>query len=682
MNKIQKIIFFISLSCIFSMKVTKIEPKTVNLGEVVIFTLTVQNYDSSNYFYIGDDLGRSQLFCGQLNGNTLNCQSTIRFYNKDSLSNLNKNLYVNNENTGLTVKINRPQTLKLIGFNSGNVYSYGVSKLYFDVNYNDLYNSNVKIQFGDVQLSECEKSQSSYYQIKCQYAFPESYGGKTLALTFNGQTTSYSISIKTPSVFSTIEYNERDEYYSSSSSQYVYFYVDSSYKMNDNKIVLVSETSDNSNITLTGCTYDEDGIHYAKCSGVLDKNDAYYVYVNNKKTDLKVFVYPLPTAITSVDDIDPSQTLVSTSVTFTLEVSYVVNLDKAVFTLVDKFNEDNKYTLSKCAKVDNYEITCVGSITNPGYYYVYLNGVNQYEYVEVYSQSISKSLQIEPSIIKFNSSSSKSIKVYFDSKNGLSKKSIALKGSSSNAVLEFGDYDSYLIERYYVTFPAADTYYVYIDNVKQDSSYIKVTTESITSKVNSISPTTVSFKKDLTFTLTVDTNLGIEDIDFYLINKNNENDYYLNCKADSDDSTKAICSSYDLDEGSYYVKMDETKFENVVVNAKNVPILNSYSPISIDPSSKKQKINLNFKNVTTDYVSKITFTGNKNIDVSCSSISKYSLSCSGSFKDEDEYYMAIDGANTGSMIKVTDEYNKDEDTDDGVNYVKISSLLFALLLLF
>jgi len=663
------------------MKVTKIEPPSVTLGEVVTFTLTVQNYSSSS-FYIGDDLEKSiYLNCNKLNDNTLSCQSTIRLYNKDSLSNLNKNLYVNNENTGLTVKINRPQTLKLIGFSSGNVYSYGVSKFYFDVNDNDLYNSNVKIQFGDVQLSECEKSQS-YNQIKCKYAFPESYSGKTLALTFNGQTTSYSISIKTPSVFSTIEENERDEYYSSSSSQYVYFYVDSSYKMNDNKIVLVPKTSGNSNITLTGCTYDEYGIHYAKCSGVLDKNDAYYVYVNNKKTDVEVLVYSLPTAITSVDDIDPYKTLVSKSETFTLEVSYVVNLDKAVFTLVDKFNDDNTFTLSKCSKVDDYEITCVGKITNPGKYYVYLNGVNQHESVYVYSESISKSLQIEPNLIKYNSSTTtKYIEIYFDSLIGFSKKTITLKGSSKSAELELVDTYSNMVAEYNAKFPAADTYYVYIDNVKQDSSYIKVTTESFTSKVNSISPTTISANKEITFTLTVDTNLGIETLKIYLVDNSNEN-HRLDCEADSDDSTKAICSSDDLDEGSYYIKLDETKFENVVVNVKNVPILNSYSPISISPSSKSQTINLNFKNVITDYVSKISFVGNKNIDASCTATSNYALSCSATFKDEGEYYITIDGANTGSMINVSDEDNIDEDTDDGINYVKISSLLFALLLLF
>lgn len=294
MNKIQKIIFFISLSCIFSLKVTNIEPNTATLGEDVTFTLTVQDYDSSNYydFTIGDDFNKIYMSCNR-NDASVSCNARIQL-NKNSLNDLKKTLYVNGVSTGLTVTINKPTTLKLLDFYPTNVYSYGVTNFEFDVNDNDLYNSNVKIQIGDITLSKCEKDQN-YNEINCEYAFPESYGGKTLELTFNGQKTGLYISIQTPKAFTTIEDNERDEYYSSSSSQYVYFYVDSSYKMNDNNIVLVPESSGNANITLTGCTYDDYGIYYAKCSAVLNKNDGYYVYVNSKKTDVKVMVYSTPT---------------------------------------------------------------------------------------------------------------------------------------------------------------------------------------------------------------------------------------------------------------------------------------------------------------------------------------------------------------------------------------------------
>ena len=58
MNKFQKIILlFYLFSYAFSLKVTKIEPSTVTFGDKVEFTLTVQDYDStnSNRFYLAND---------------------------------------------------------------------------------------------------------------------------------------------------------------------------------------------------------------------------------------------------------------------------------------------------------------------------------------------------------------------------------------------------------------------------------------------------------------------------------------------------------------------------------------------------------------------------------------------------------------------------------------------------
>lgn len=131
--------------------------------------------------------------------------------------------------------------------------------------------------------------------------------------------------------------------------------------------------------------------------------------------------------------------------------------------------------------------------------------------------------------------------------------------------------------------------------------------------------------------------------------------------------------------------MNGNKFENVVVNVKNVPLLNSFSPISISPSSKSQTINLNFENAITDYTNKISFVGNKKIDATCTADSNYALSCSAVFDVEDEYYITIDGVNTGSFINVSQEDNINDNEkrkNNGISYLKVSSLLLSLLLLF
>ena len=136
MNKFQKIFLLCCLfSYVFSLKVTNIEPKTATLGESVEFTLTVQDYDSDNYysFYLsndGDD-SRNELSCSSSTTTTLKCTAEIRLYYKEELNNPTKTLFLDGENTNLTVTIEKPKTLKLLEFYEGSYYSYGVSSFGF-----------------------------------------------------------------------------------------------------------------------------------------------------------------------------------------------------------------------------------------------------------------------------------------------------------------------------------------------------------------------------------------------------------------------------------------------------------------------------------------------------------------------------------------------------------------------
>ena len=533
-------------------------------------------------------------------------------------------------------------------------------------------------------------SNYSISEIYCYYEFPENSSENTLNLKFGDKDTGYSIYINSPKEFSSIEELNIEEYYISSSEQDLLFYVDSSYKMNDHSIKLVPETSTNENITLSNCQYYDDGIRNAKCSGTLNKIDAYYVFVDDKNTTLKLFVYPVPTAITRVYDIEPDELEISSSATtFTLEVDYVVNLDKAVFTLVDEYDDNNKVYLTKCKKVDNsvYEITCEGTIKNAGKYYVYLNGIKQEEiYIIALSSSLSKALYVYPKVIKFEPDTESYITIYFDSVKDFSSKNIALKGTNeAKLTLNYKSSSNYV--EYKATFPDADTYNVYIDDVKQDVS-ILVTNEKFTSTVTAISPTLVPSEKTITFTLTVDTNLGVETVKLYLQNKDDEDSYErFECEADSSDKTKAICQGYTEKEGEYYVKFkDGTEFKDVTVTAKNIPSLNSFSPISISPSSKEQNITLIFDDNISSFVNKVKFIiGTETVETKCTAESNYVLQCSAVFNNEDDYFITIDGVNTGKSINVNkeDNINEEEEKDkNSVNYLKISSLLFALLLLF
>ena len=698
MNKIQKIFLLCCLfSYVFSLKVTNIVPKTVTLGENVNFTLTVQDLDPTQsyyYFYLRngfDDEGiRFSCLSSSESSTTLKCNVNIRLYNKEELNNLTKTLFLDGENTNLAVTIEKPKTLKLLEFYGREYYSYGVNSIYFQVNLNELYKSDFPIKIGEYSITNCSVSDYSISTINCYFEFPESSAGKILKLKFGGEITDYSVNIISPKEFSSINYINKDiNYYVSSSEQDVYFGVDSSYKMDKHSIKLVPETSTNENITLSKCTYYDTGISYGKCSGILNKNDYYYVYVDEKNTGFKLFVYSVPTAITSVDGIDPYKLEISSSATtFTLYVDYVVNLDKAVFTLVDKFNDINKVYLTNCKKVENsvHKITCVGTIKNAGKYYVYLNGINQDESVRALSSSLSKALYVEPKVIKFVPNTGKYITIYFDSLKDFSSKKIALKGKDNEANIKFNYKESNEVN-YLATFPAVDTYYVHIDDVKQDVS-IFVTNEKFTSNVTAISPTLVTLGEDITFTLTVDTNLGVEQANLILKNKDYNYNERLHCEADSLEKTKANCYA-DIDkEGEYYVRIENgTEFKDVKVTAKNIPSLNSFSPISISPSSKEQTITLTFRDNISSYVDKVKFVlGTEPVETKCTADSNYVLKCSAVFNNEDDYFITIDGANTGKSINVNEEDNINEEEEkkknNNVNYLKISSLLLTLLLLF
>ena len=128
------------------------------------------------------------------------------------------------------------------------------------------------------------------------------------------------------------------------------------------------------------------------------------------------------------------------------------------------------------------------------------------------------------------------------------------------------------------------------------------------------------------------------------------------------------------------------EFKDVKVTAKNIPSLNSFSPISISPSSKEQTITLTFSDNISSFVDKVKFAvGTETVETKCTADSNYVLKCSAVFNNEDDYFITIDGANTGKSINVNEDDNINEEEEkkkNSVNYLKISSLLLTLLILF
>ena len=237
--------------------------------------------------------------------------------------------------------------------------------------------------------------------------------------------------------------------------------------MNEHSIVLVPFHSKNKNITLSSCTYDEEGINNAKCLGLLNTVDSYYVYLDNLKIDIILIVYLERTILNNVRRIWPKfLNFTPSEITFYIEVDYVANLDKVNLTLMEENNPNIFFDLYNCEQIEGTtnKIKCLGNIIHSGYYNVYLNGVFQkYDELDVEvinNSTLTRAEYIYPLEIKFNSSlKTETIYISFDSNKDLSSKNITLKGVNNTIVLNYenndDEYNNYEIE-YNVTFPAPD----------------------------------------------------------------------------------------------------------------------------------------------------------------------------------------------------------------------------------
>ena len=88
MNKFQKIFLLCCLfSYAFSLKVTNIEPSTMTFGESDKFTLTVEDYDSTKYYYFylsnDDEKSKFRLDCLSSSESSTTLKCYVNFYTEN-----------------------------------------------------------------------------------------------------------------------------------------------------------------------------------------------------------------------------------------------------------------------------------------------------------------------------------------------------------------------------------------------------------------------------------------------------------------------------------------------------------------------------------------------------------------------------------------------------------------------
>jgi hypothetical protein len=239
--------------------------------------------------------------------------------------------------------------------------------------------------------------------------------------------------------------------------------------MNENEIYL--KNSKNEIVNLTNCLFFNYGFDYAKCNAMLKNIDNYDVYVNNLNTEIKISVLDLPKIISNIEKINPNKILISGEETkFILNVDYVVNLNNTILTLENEFFSDEEKIFLNCAEIEenSNEIECSCKFSNSGVYYVYLNGIKQKVKIVVYNNNLTKGLKIVPEIIKIESKK-ENITIIFDSIENIYNNKFYLKsddGIQLNLTLNYRC--CYLYAYFDVVFSIEKTYFLYINEIKQE----------------------------------------------------------------------------------------------------------------------------------------------------------------------------------------------------------------------
>ena len=671
MSILKKFLILISLFLyIFSIKITKIEPSKLPIGnnQGIEITLTYEGEYESETFYIGDQVNMYLIafYSCSHSESTITCTCYTHLIDKENLDFPIKYLYVNDKPTDITVELVKPEAIKFIstvdsyGFT---YYTYGNSRINLDFNLNTLFNSSIVVKHGDVQITNCEIDKTSINRVICYHQFTQT--GTNIQLKINDEFATY-YSIAAPAEFTEIT-NAQEIYYMSSTAQKLYFEVDSCYKIEDHSIVLVPSQSTNQNITLTSCTFGKDSIKDATCSGVLNANDIYDVYVDNTNTNLKIKVYQAPTSINKVNGIEPKYVFMSSeSTSFTLKVDYVANLDKTEFSLISRFNSNNTFKLSNCKQVTDSttEITCAGTPPAEGEYFLTVDGVYfRNIFIRVFSKTLSKAIGITPNQgIVGKAKTSWLIKIAFDSPNAVFTKKVELKGTS-DATLKISEYHDRMSFEYHASFPAADTYYVYLDGVKQENAYITIYDNEI--KIFSLTPNVVSAVQTHTFNAELSNNKGVSIVHFDLYNSKfiltN-----LKCEPSSSDEKTAFCTAYKLGEEEYNLHYSNATATNIKVSSKKMINIYNHFPISISSSSNAQDIVFNFNENIDSIVSKITFVNETSISPTCSKLSNYAIKCSAVFDYGGYFYVYIDGVKDENFVFVKGD-KKGQDNTGGNN---------------
>ena len=589
----------------------------------------------------------------------------------------------------LLINIIYNQELTIISINPSTVQALENQELTLTVSNIDKFDpTSTVITIGVTDLTCLSRDGENI--IICNAIFPLADIGRH-NIQVDGLKSTVEFKIDSPNKFSKIYY-VYGTYYNTSAKQSFNLRVDNTYNIEIAKINLVK---DKVNESLSDCEIGKDE-DYIVCYGTITEPGLYVFYVNNvlqqqNGTNVSLIVYDDPFEIGSIINIEPSEMLINDlNRTFTLTVDFSVNIENSVIYLMEQTN-NKKIKLGNCIDDLNDEITlyCYGVVNKPGAYSLFLNGVDTEVILYVYDVSLTYAFSISPEVLKWESPFVEAfIIIKFDSVIAYTTKKIELRPSNEDseyADLTFQKKMNYIYIQYLVRFYSEDTYYLYIDDEIQEDVYIKVTSESFTSKIISIYPSKVITDDYVFYNIEVDKTLGIDQVNLKLvrdlssIDENEEKiEYEYNfdsCKRINNNYVK--CRGYTKYSGIYDLYIDEDK-QDVSIDSKNYPSITSRVPKHAKNSTYKQSLTLIFDRSVYDYRNSITLVSEEyNSQLFCRIVPETSekrIICAFRIYNEGTYQICIEGYTAQEYLYINS--NIDFDSSDKSNFLKFSILYF------
>ena len=607
---------------------------SIDNSEELTFTFKMLNNDlvKQYSFFIGNN----EFFCDLVYDsnnikieNIVKCKTYIYLKNPSKDKEIQYFYYYEPKNqkyvkTDVSIVVKTPKILKIIYYSTDFFYNDNYylienvkSTIILHTNLNTLFNQNKdKIKIGNNELFQCNKSSANPSLIFCYVLINEGTLKKDgtyeyFNIKLNEKNTGLSVYLTDVlQEFSTINSISVKffDYCARENEKIFKLKVDSSFQIEKSQIYLKKD--ENENKIILSCEK-SDNFFEIYCSGIVSEGGNYYVYINETKKDLFLFLRETPAKFNYLISIEPQIIFVNkkTNIILTFDSANDLNIDNFFFASKEFRYAD--INLKECTKINSFQFNCSITITNIGTYLL-KKGYNDYGEIYCTNEYMTKIYRIHNNILFVDEKSSQNILIKVDANYNVKDHSFKLVPVNSaldnlNLFCSTSYEDNFGIDCEGYFFETGE-YFLYLDDINQNLKvYVFNNKTKIVSEINEIIPNEINFTNSVvSFELISDTNEGIKYLNLSLNLYGFS--YYLQCEPSSESSIKSICTTQFKSFGIFYLKLNNYHYyENTVKFNVSKVIVNNIEILNVTPYK---------------------------FDIDSNNVQKFQITCSSDFGDD------------------------------------------------